>query len=246
MSFVNNKYYLFENQNSLKRLIILPHAGGNALLYLKLGELFSKEYEVLILQYPGRLNRVSERNLASIENYAQELRNLLSTIPEKNTVIFGHSMGGLIAYDYAINASDECHRVNKYVISSFNFRDKLYKQRISENEALQLLSITDQNLMDKLICDENHQLNDIILPPLINDLNAVSVYTDPFLTIDKDIVVIFGSNDKSVSRKNMEEWKYYSKGKIELIELSGGHFYFQGNEEIVFDRITKSVAMNSL
>lgn len=204
-----------------------------------MGKFFSKEYEVVIIQYPGRLNRVDERNLESIKSYSDELFGLLNKLPEKNNIFFGHSTGGLIAYNYSINFSHKKNNTNKYIISSFNFKDKLSKQIITENEILQLLSLTDPITMEKISNDKSLQFKNLILPPLINDFNVVSTYKVPFLSIKEDIIVVFGKDDKSLNRKNMEDWKKYSNGRVEIIEFPGGHFYFQGNEETVFNRIIK-------
>ena len=80
-----------------KRLICVPHAGAGASIYRPWLALLPETIELYALQLPKREERYQAPALQdweSVEQALEEVATKLSPIP---TVIFGHSLGSLLA-----------------------------------------------------------------------------------------------------------------------------------------------------
>ncbi|NED66419.1 alpha/beta fold hydrolase, partial [Streptomyces sp. SID10244] len=84
-------------------LLIFGHAGSGASAYRTLSELFSREFTVLIMQYPGRQDRMREPAATGLHALAAEAYAEYSNRPEEADVpltVFGHSMGALVGFEF--------------------------------------------------------------------------------------------------------------------------------------------------
>ncbi|WP_052020678.1 thioesterase II family protein [Paenibacillus pini] len=107
-----------DNPNSTVRLVVLPHAGGNANFYKDLIQYLSPDIECIIIQYPGRQERLIEDMVDNIDDYADKVTNVLNLIDgEKPTILFGHSMGALIAYNMLYRNGHKLTSIEKLVVS---------------------------------------------------------------------------------------------------------------------------------
>ncbi|WP_181784834.1 thioesterase II family protein, partial [Pseudonocardia pini] len=82
------------------RLVCLPHAGGAASAYRPWLAVAPADVELTLVQYPGRQDRIREEPwrdaVAMARAIVEELRG--ETRP---LVLFGHSLGGTIAFEVA-------------------------------------------------------------------------------------------------------------------------------------------------
>jgi surfactin synthase thioesterase subunit len=81
----------------------LPHAGGAAVMYREWGALLPADIALQGVQFPGRQDRSLEPADTAIEPLVAGLREaLLDELDERPFALFGHSMGGLVAYRLAL------------------------------------------------------------------------------------------------------------------------------------------------
>ncbi|MEV5431740.1 alpha/beta fold hydrolase [Streptomyces sp. NPDC052701] len=83
-------------------LVCLPHAGGSATAYFGLSAALSATAEVLVVQYPGRQDRITEPPVDDIRKLASRIADALDPWLDRETVLFGHSMGAVVAYEVAL------------------------------------------------------------------------------------------------------------------------------------------------
>lgn len=86
--------------NGATRVICFPHAGGSASYFRRLAKMLPADTEVLAVQYPGRGNRLREQPIASVPLLAEGIASALPA-SDKQDVLFGHSLGGHIAFEVA-------------------------------------------------------------------------------------------------------------------------------------------------
>lgn len=104
-TYTNNSacYRIFKARpNASKRLIILPHAGGSASYFRQWANIADSDLEVVVVQYPGRENRMAEPLISNMDRLVSNLATGLKAILNKPYILFGHSMGGGIAYELAM------------------------------------------------------------------------------------------------------------------------------------------------
>src|SRR6056297_3046515 len=83
-----------------KKVIAFPFAGGNKHCYdfLK-NHVSSQNVEIHTMEYPGRGSRIKESLLVDIYSLIDDLyEKVLCLTDDSNYILFGHSMGGLVAY----------------------------------------------------------------------------------------------------------------------------------------------------
>ncbi|PAY00186.1 hypothetical protein CKO50_16730 [Pseudoalteromonas sp. HM-SA03] len=103
--YTNNSacYRIFKARpNASKRLIILPHAGGSTSYFRHWANIADSDLEVVVVQYPGRENRMAEPLISDMDRLVGNLATDLKAILNKPYILFGHSMGGGIACELAM------------------------------------------------------------------------------------------------------------------------------------------------
>ncbi|MGJ4957057.1 thioesterase II family protein [Bradyrhizobium sp. HKCCYLRH2015] len=84
------------------RLICLPHAGGSAMVYARWRRGLPSWIEVLPLELPGRGARMDEPLQTDAAVLADQLASELIGAPlAQPYALFGHSLGGLLAFELA-------------------------------------------------------------------------------------------------------------------------------------------------
>ena len=91
----------FPQPEAALRLFCFPFAGGGASIYRAWGKLFGAAVEVCPIQLPGRENRFSEPAFKDAQALAQALASQLQLYSDKPFVMYGHSMGALVAFELA-------------------------------------------------------------------------------------------------------------------------------------------------
>ena len=80
-------------------LIIFPHAGGGILYYNKWRVLLSKKFNVTIIQYPMREQKMNQHMPESLEILAEDIFSEYESLFNDKCIIWGHSMGSFVAYE---------------------------------------------------------------------------------------------------------------------------------------------------
>lgn len=84
--------------NPTVRLVCLPYAGGGADVYRPWASALPEGGELIAPELPGHGRRLPERPLDRAEDVVADLLPRLGD-PSAPLVVFGHSMGGLVAYE---------------------------------------------------------------------------------------------------------------------------------------------------
>ncbi|UKF80741.1 thioesterase II family protein [Clavibacter californiensis] len=84
------------------RLLCLPHAGGAASAYRGWAPFAPRGVEVVAVQYPGRADRYGDPVSPDLDALAADVAAAVDALPDRlPVVLFGHSMGALVAYETA-------------------------------------------------------------------------------------------------------------------------------------------------
>lgn len=212
------------------RLLCLPSAGAGAAAYARWPELgASAGIQVLGARLPGRETRMAERPWSDIDQMVTALAASAERLLGRPLVLFGHSMGALLAFELAHRLRLDYQTEPAFLIVSGRTAPNTdITQRLSELEdgplmaALTQLGGTPREIL------EEPELVSLMLPILRTDLQINDRYvyrSRPRLTCP--IHAFIGRDDPLVDRRSCLRWAEETTGEFELREMAGGHFFFK-------------------
>ena len=224
-------------------LVCLPHAGGAANFYFPMARALAPACEVLAIQYPGRQDRFQEAPLESVDELVDLLFPLLQRNTEGPIGLFGHSMGGALAFELARRFEEEGSVPTALFVSSrrspSSYRAPDYIHLGTDDDLvarLRLLDGTDQRLL-------NQELLELTLPALRADYKAIETYQyRPGPPLSCPVHALVGLDDPVVTEAEARAWSEHTTGPFALTGYSGGHFYLLDHQEAV--RLTVSERLN--
>jgi medium-chain acyl-[acyl-carrier-protein] hydrolase len=215
-------------ENAVLRLFCLPPAGAGASVYRGWLNAFPSAIEVCPIQLPGRENRFAEPFAAGLDELVAALCDVISELSERPFVLFGHSMGGYVAYRVAQRLERERRRLPEKIIIG-GCRPPHFARRespiheMSETELVDRLRLLGGQLPS---LDEEPELLEAVLPCIRADFHLLE--TDPredLGPIGVSIDVIAGSADPVAPPCDMAEWVRYTTRSFSSCQVEGGHFF---------------------
>lgn len=211
-------------------LYVFPHAGGSATYYVPFAKEFSAGVRCIAVQYPGRRDRHGLTPLTTIPAFADEIYSMLA--PSAGTAgqvaFFGHSMGGLLAFEVALRFQSAGHALSALFVSSCAAPGHIrYKElQGSDHDILNLvaqMTETDPELL------ANDEFASTMLPTL-RSVRAIAGYTrPPEMRVSCPIHTYVGDNDIIVADENMAAWSDRTTGEFSIRVFPGDHFYLNVN-----------------
>ncbi len=205
--------------------------------------LLGPEIECVGVQYPGRGQRWRDPAHLSMAELVEEIFNGWGELSEKAFAFYGHSFGGLVAFEVA-------RRLRRAGVKGPEW---LFVGS-SRAPQLDLLHPPIHELPDEAFLDAmqtryggipaairaEQELMDLFLAPMRADLTAYERYRmeeEAALTIP--ITAFAGAEDHSVPLECMKGWSLQTDSAFELKVLHGGHFLMQSSQAAVTDDIRK-------
>ncbi|WP_341720556.1 alpha/beta fold hydrolase [Micromonospora sp. FIMYZ51] len=219
------------------RLLCLPHAGGSASFYAPLAEALRGRMSVAALQYPGRQDRFGEPCPDSIQELADAAVAALGETVQRPFALFGHSMGGVVAYEMAARLQAAGQSPTALFVSgtagplaSRDMGTHLLADEPFSNELVRL-GATDRELL-------TGEMRDVVLPMIRADYRAIETYrcTRPH-TLACPLTALVGRDDPYVTRQEAARWRVHTTGGFTMRVFPGGHFYLQER----FDRVAAAI-----
>lgn len=216
-------------------LVCFPHAGGSASAHLPLSAELSAAAEVLIVQYPGRHDRLAEPALWDLRQMANQAARALLPWRNRPLALFGHSMGSLLAYEVALRLERCWGRTLVGLIASgraapsvpsdsdvHTMDDESFTGHLAELAGTPAALLADKDLLAT------------VLPSVRADFRAVETYQDRSgYKVGCPISGYRGTTDTGVSHDTLGKWAEYTTGRWTHRVFDGGHFYLQGREREV-------------
>jgi pimeloyl-ACP methyl ester carboxylesterase len=88
------------------RVVCFPHSGGSAAAFGDWATAMPPGVELVAVQYPGRGDRFVEPLVDDVAAMADHAAAELRRLPTSDHVLFGHSLGALVAYETAMVLRD--------------------------------------------------------------------------------------------------------------------------------------------
>lgn len=226
------------------RSICFPYAGAGTSVFRKWPAQLPDSMEWWTVSLPGRGTRFLEAPAHDIGAIADAVSEELAQFSEKPYVMFGHSMGALLAFEVTRRLRDRGKELPLCLFVSGNRAPQLQHTtpRIENpatsdlREVLMRLNGTDATVM------ENPELMELLLPALRADLTVCQNYR--YVEADRlacPIVAFAGQDDEEAPASLMQGWEQQAAGGFRLLVLPGDHFFFQADPERFLQKFSRLV-----
>jgi pyochelin biosynthetic protein PchC len=222
-------YRIYKPQSDAKqRVIVLAHAAGSASFYRYWSDVLPSSVEVVAIQYPGRENRMAEPMIDDMQTLVQALSIHLEPVLNKPYILFGHSMGGAVAYELFQTLANNNQPLPEHLIvsaieaPSLHHGGNLHRQDDKAlKQELKKLNGTSVNL------DDFPELAEMVLPMMRNDYRLIETYQpkQSRTLVNVPISVFVGDSDDELKPGDAEAWELETTESFNLHTFSGGHFY---------------------
>jgi surfactin synthase thioesterase subunit len=211
--------------------VVFPHAGAAAAGYRSLAAALAAGGDTYIVQYPQRAERLREPAPETVHDLAL---GLFESGPWNGVAplrLFGHSMGAIVAFEFARIAESRNVAVERLWVSAGPAPSAIagMPQLPTTDDAL-LADIADLGATDpELLADD--EFAELITAAVRADYQAINRYAcAPGVRIRADVCVLGARDDDRVDAEALRLWENHTTGAFELFLYDGGHFYL--NEHI--------------
>jgi surfactin synthase thioesterase subunit len=223
------------------KLFCLPYAGGSAALYMKWKSFLHPSIHIVPIELAGRGKRLSEPFYSDIEQAVHDLyEKIKGELDELPYALFGHSMGGLLAFELAHKIQLQGHIAPTIIFLSGKNPPHSQNQRdihhLPNKELINEIFKMGGTPKEILQHDE---LVEMLIPILRADFTLVENYryNKRKEILDCDLVVMNGREDGLTQDSDMKEWSRYTKREMRTYHIDGGHFFINEHLESVVNLI---------
>lgn len=222
------------------KLFCLPYAGGSESVFHSWQLRLNPNIQLYPVALKGRGTRFTEGYYSNVEEAVNDIFENIKNQLNNDYAIFGHSMGGLLAYELYYKIQKSGIKTPKHLFFSG------YKAPYISRKRVPIYNLSDDDFKKKIIdlggtpkeVINNQELFDLFLPILKNDFKIVDQYIhhQKESKINSDITVFYGEDDIN-DNQDVNAWKYQANKNFKLYKFRGGHFFV--NQEI--DRVVSII-----
>ncbi|PXW81731.1 surfactin synthase thioesterase subunit [Nitrosomonas sp. Nm84] len=214
-------------------LFCLPCAGASATMYLRWRRLLPSWITVEPIELPGRGSRMDELPTESYAALTQSLCDeLVPTLPERY-VLFGHSMGALLAYGVAQGL---CTRRSSMPIAllvsgcAAPSRQDSQRYHNMQSDAALIADLSRQGGTPEEVFG-NQELLRMTLDLLRVDYRVCGSFEYAQLPPLPIPIHSFGGRADEISATRLNDWRLESTQAFTLDWFDGGHFFLRQSED---------------
>jgi surfactin synthase thioesterase subunit len=208
------------------KLYIFPHAGGSAEYYVPFAKAFASDIKRIAVRYPGRGGNHDLGSFTSITDLADKVCQMLKP-PEsadEKVAFFGHSMGGLLAFEVARRFEAAGSPIAALFVSAAAAPGRVGYEHIPESDQGLLAAVSEMTGVNPEFL-ENEEFASSILPTL-RGLKAISKYDcPPGERLSCPISAFLGDDDEVATYDKVSGWSQRTTSDFSIRVFPGHHFY---------------------
>jgi medium-chain acyl-[acyl-carrier-protein] hydrolase len=201
---------------------------------------------LLAVELPGRGGRIAEQPLESMADITQGLMEAIKPMLNTPFALFGHSMGGLIAFELArrlrnaglpeptllIASGCRAPHTPRLKATSFDLPELEFKARLRELNDSASAVLEDPELMA------------LLMPALRADFYIVDTYAFELSADDRlkcPVLALGGIEDDEVSAEAVAAWRAVTTGPFSMEFFPGDHFFIYSARDAVLERLHREL-----
>lgn len=240
--------YLSQSRNTEADTVVIfiSHAGGSGEAYMSWFRYLPLQVDCRYLQLPARGKRMHEVMPDSMEILSRDILDEIAILQDKKIVLFGHSMGGLIAFELVRKIEQYWNQpAHGLLVSGCRAPSEPLKYHFSQLgddqfiHQLANLGGTDPALLAQ------PELLELFLPALRQDIALCERYIGPSPEhLRTPLHIIWGTEDSLITDEMIAAWgKYSAQDNIHFYPHQGDHFYYQQQLSGVISIIQKTLSV---
>ena len=224
------------NSAATARLFCFPYAGGGAWIYRKWGQALPSFVEVHSVELPGHGQRLVESPMTQLESVITSLAKAMGPYLDKPFAFFGHSLGGLIAFELLkfLHQNKRIHPFHLWVSATRAPHLPHCRAPIHTLPDGDLIKEVQRYNGTSIEVLNNAEFMQLLLPALRADFTILETYSyRGYPPLSCPITAFFGENDTITSEMEVAAWKQHTSNKFSLQTFPGDHFFIHRPEVLL-------------
>ncbi|MEU0603964.1 alpha/beta fold hydrolase [Streptomyces sp. NPDC006393] len=221
-------------------LLCVPFAGAGPSFFHPWRELAAGRWRVSAVELPGREKRLLEEPYRNVVEAAKaEIDNVVADLGEgARTVLFGHSLGAVLAYELVHLLTQRGVHVERLVVSGSPGPWTQRERRAAGLSGDEFLARVEEFAGFRHEALDHPEMRELILPALHADCTMHEAYvpsTDEPVSVP--ICSLRGDHDGLVTAEEAQQWRDATTAGFTHAEFPGDHMYLVDHGREVLDVI---------
>ena len=208
------------------RLICMPYACGSASFYRPWAAALPADVELLAVQYPGHEDRIVDPCLTDLHLLADRIAAAIGELGPAPVVLFGHSLGGAVAFEVALRLERAAAAEVAGLIVSGRPAPHTVTGPVRPKTDTELWAELSRLGGTRADVTGNAKLRDFFLPIVRSDFRMSAGYRSAGeQRVSCALTAYRGRSDDDAELADVARWADLTSGPFRLREFDGGHFY---------------------
>lgn len=213
--------------DSEKMCVFVPFAGGSGLSFETLRRALGAYMPVVGVTYKSRYQKDVSQAPGTVDAMANEVIALIDSLAAREVILFGYSLGAIVAYEVARRQQEFGPRLIKLVVAACRAPCLFSCAQVTldDSEDIFIQTLSKFGAVPDFML-QHPAAKQRMLPSLIKDFQAAALYRhvagEP---LDVPMTVLGGTDDPFAPAQDVMAWREHSHNFACLAVFEGNHFF---------------------